>query len=291
MPGRRTWIRPPVRRQRPVPSPAAAVATAMPDRRILVVSRDAAAAVGTRTRASPRRAAASTRGMGSVAGGRRTTVGLPSGVGSRAPAIQRASESGTSTGPGGAGRASTTVGGDAVARNPTTGPTQRRAAQRPRSISSGEGPIPLRRANGRRPTPSGGTTWSSTTHPPTRPAAQHHPDPTTHARGVSPRPSLLPRGRDQVVEDAVHGRHVGDDTDDPARGHRSRSRRSAVPPIASRDDREADATEPSPCPVCGGATSSRSRRPWSPAPPVTAGFGSGQAQGGPHVVPPVGCLP
>ncbi len=125
-------------------------------------------------------------GRGLAAGGRRTTVGTPSSP-SNAPSNQCPVASGTMAGAGPGAAASTTVEGDAVARNPDTGPTHRRAAQRARSIRAAEGPIPLSRDRGRSSTPAGGTTWSSTTQPPTR-----RPPRTTRTRLPTPRLSARP---------------------------------------------------------------------------------------------------
>ena len=59
-------------------------------------------------------------------------------------------------------------GDDAVDRKLDTGPTHRLAAHRAKSMTEGSGPRPLRRARGRRVTPSGGSTQSATTQPATR---------------------------------------------------------------------------------------------------------------------------
>ena len=132
-------------------------------------TRVARGAVGHRTSACPRRAAASATAAGSVAGGSRSTARPRPRASSarRSTASPVRADGPPPTGVAG-GRAATFRSGDAVRRNDAGRPAQRHAAQWASSIRSGPGPRPDHRASGRRSTPAGGSTPSSTIHPPTR---------------------------------------------------------------------------------------------------------------------------
>ena len=235
-------------RARPAPSPRAAGPPSSPDRRSRAASwpargRGRAPAPG-RRRAPPGGPAPARRRTASSAGASRTTEAMPSA----APSTPSTSatepppgDGGTAVGGPGAGRRlqapRTTRGGDAVPqeRRHRPGPAPRRPLGQGHQPGGG-GPV----ATGARPAaaagpPGVGSTWSSTTQPPTR-------RPWSSIRTRLPtRDVASERSGHGVVEAPVDGRHVGHAPGPPGR------RRDRRPLSASGVRPGGSAQSPSAC--------------------------------------------
>ena len=204
-------------------------ATRTPARRKVRPTAAATGAVGHRTRVWPRRAAATATTPGSIAGGSRTTAAPPPER-VLGQAVERVTGAARDAGGRTGGRRRQTgdvaLGrGGAQERRRTTRPAPGRPPGEVDEV--GPGPRPDHLASGRRSTPAGGSTPTSTTHPPTRrgPQGDPHPVPDAH---------LAPeRVGDQVVEGLVDGGLVDEDPHDLPAGAGVREGKLGLPSRAA----------------------------------------------------------